>query len=305
MKIGVNLMNFGPGVSPASLRDWIRLVESLGYHLAMISDHVAITPDVHEKYPAPFYDPFVCLSWIAANTSTLELGTTVLILPYRNPLLVARMGANLDQLSGGRFIMGVGVGWAKDEFRALGVPFHQRGAMSNEYLAVINSLWTSDLASYNGQYVSFESVNTAPRPVRDPRPPIWVGGSSDAAMRRAVRLGDAWHPIRCPIPWLKDDGLPRLRMIAEVEEMPEPDLCPRIKIHITDSPVPDEGREAGEGSMDQVRQDLEALQSLGAEYVVLDTYLDDPEATRRHEPAWRTLTALADEALDLGHQALR
>ena len=305
MKIGVNLLNFGPGVSPESLLDWTRLVEALGYHLVMISDHVAITPDVQSKYPAPFYDPFVCLSWLAAKTGTLELGTTVLILPYRNPLLVARMGANLDQLSGGRFILGVGVGWAMEEFQALGVPFHQRGAMSNEYLAAIKSLWTSDLASYDGQFVSFESVNMTPRPVRDPHPPIWVGGSSDAAIRRAVRFGNAWHPIRFEIPWLRSDGLSRLRRMAAEEEMPEPDLCPRIKIHLTDSPVAEEGREAGDGSMDQIRQDLEALQSLGARYVVLDTYLDDPEATRRHEPAWRTLTALADEALDLQHQALR
>ena len=305
MKIGVNLLNFGPGVSPTSLRNWTRLVESLGYHLVMISDHVAITPDVQEKYPAPFYDPFVCLSWIAANTTTLELGTTVLIVPYRNPLLVARMGASLDQLSGGRFIMGVGVGWAKDEFRALGLPFHHRGAMSDEYLAAIKALWTSDLASYDGRFVAFESVNTAPRPARYPHPPIWVGGSSDAAMRRAVRFGDAWHPIRFGIPWLRLEGLPRLRTAADKEEMPEPELCPRIKIHVTGSPLPEEGREAGEGSMDQVRRDLEALQSLGARYVLLDTYLDDPEATRSHEPAWRTLTALADEALDLERQALR
>ena len=302
MKIGVNLLNFGPGVSPASLRDWTRLVESLGYHLVMISDHVAITPDVQEKYPAPFYDPLVCLSWLAANTSTLELGTTVLILPYRNPLLVARMGANIDQLSGGRFILGVGAGWAKGEFQALGVPFDQRGAMSNEYLAAIKALWTSDLASYNGRFVSFESVNTAPRPVREPHPPIWVGGSSYAAIRRAVRFGNAWHPIRFQIPWLREDGIPRLRRVAEAENQPVPNLCPRIKMHMTGSPVAEEGREAGEGSMDQVRRDLEAL---GARYVLLDTYLDDPEATRRHEPAWRTLTALADEALDLEHQALR
>ncbi len=302
MKIGVNLLNFGPGVSPASLRDWTRLVESLGYHLVMISDHVAITPDVQEKYPAPFYDPLVCLSWLAANTSTLELGTTVLILPYRNPLLVARMGANIDQLSGGRFILGVGAGWAKGEFQALGVPFDQRGAMSNEYLAAIKALWTSDLASYNGRFVSFESVNTTPRPVREPHPPIWVGGSSDAAIRRAVRFGNAWHPIRFQIPWLREDGIPRLRRVAEAENQPVPNLCPRIKMHMTGSPVAEEGREAGEGSMDQVRRDLEAL---GARYVLLDTYLDDPEATRRHEPAWRTLTALADEALDLEHQALR
>ena len=259
MKIGVNLLNFGPGVSPASLRDWTRLVESLGYHLVMISDHVAITPDVQEKYPAPFYDPLVCLSWLAANTSTLELGTTVLILPYRNPLLVARMGANIDQLSGGRFILGVGAGWAKGEFQALGVPFDQRGAMSNEYLAAIKALWTSDLASYNGRFVSFESVNTAPRPVREPHPPIWVGGSSDAAIRRAVRFGNAWHPIRFQIPWLREDGIPRLRRVAEAENQPVPNLCPRIKMHMTGSPVAEEGREAGEGSMDQVRRDLEAL----------------------------------------------
>ena len=277
-------------------------MESLGYHLVMISDHVAITPDVQEKYPAPFYDPLVCLSWLAANTSTLELGTTVLILPYRNPLLVARMGANIDQLSGGRFILGVGAGWAKGEFQALGGPFDQRGAMSNEYLAAIKALWTSDLASYNGRFVSFESVNTAPRPVREPHPPIWVGGSSDAAIRRAVRFGNAWHPIRFQIPWLREDGIPRLRRVAEAENQPVPNLCPRIKMHMTGSPVAEEGREAGEGSMDQVRRDLEAL---GARYVLLDTYLDDPEATRRHEPAWRTLTALADEALDLEHQALR
>ena len=277
-------------------------MESLGYHLVMISDHVAITPDVQEKYPAPFYDPLVCLSWLAANTSTLELGTTVLILPYRNPLLVARMGANIDQLSGGRFILGVGAGWAKGEFQALGVPFDQRGAMSNEYLAAIKALWTSDLASYNGRFVSFESVNTAPRPVREPHPPIWVGGSSDAAIRRAVRFGNAWHPIRFQIPWLREDGIPRLRRVAEAENQPVPNLCPRIKMHMTGSPVAEEGREAGEGSMDQVRRDLEAL---GARYVLLDTYLDDPEATRRHEPAWRTLTALADEALDLEYQALR
>lgn len=249
-----------------------------------------------------FYDPLVCLSWLAANTSTLELGTTVLILPYRNPLLVARMGANIDQLSGGRFILGVGAGWAKGEFQALGVPFDQRGAMSNEYLAAIKALWTSDLASYNGRFMSFESVNTAPRPVREPHPPIWVGGSSDAAIRRAVRFGNAWHPIRFQIPWLREDGIPRLRRVAEAENQPVPNLCPRIKMHMTGSPVAEEGREAGEGSMDQVRRDLEAL---GVRYVLLDTYLDDPEATRRHEPAWRTLTALADEALDLEHQALR
>jgi probable F420-dependent oxidoreductase len=280
-------------------------VEALGYHLVMISDHVAVTPDVEERYPAPFYDPFVSLAWLAATTHRVELGTTVVILPYRSPLLVSRMGANLDQLSGGRFILGVGVGWAQEEFRALGVPFHHRGAMSDDYLAAIKALWSSDLASYAGRFVSFQNVASAPRPVRQPHPPIWVGGSSDAALRRVVRFADGWHPIRFSIDWLREEGLPRLRRTAEAEERPVPQLCPRVKLHLTQSPRPEEGRPAGAGTLDQVRRDLEALESLGASYLLLDTYLDDPEATRRHEPAWRTLTTIAEAALDLEHETLR
>ena len=106
MQLGVNVPNFGPGTNPGRLRDWARTVEGLGYDLLMVSDHVAITPDVAEQYPAPFYEPFTALSWLAGVTDTIRLGTTVLIAPYRHPLLVARMAANLNQLSGGRFVLG-------------------------------------------------------------------------------------------------------------------------------------------------------------------------------------------------------
>ena len=233
MKVGVNLLNFGPGVSPESLSRWTEIAETLGYHLVMISDHVAVTPDVEGRYPAPLYDPFTTLSWLAAKTRRVALGTTVVIIPYRSPLLVARMGANLDQLSGGRFILGVGVGWAQQEFDALGVPFRSRGAMTDEYLEAIKVLWTNEIASYEGRFVSFADVRTAPLPVQSPHPPIWVGGSSDAALRRAVRLGDGWHPIRIRVDWLRDEGLRRLREIAEREERPVPALCPRIRLKIT------------------------------------------------------------------------
>src|SRR5712664_1643920 len=129
MRIGVNLLNFGPGVSPDALAGWTQLAETLGYHFVMISDHVAMTPDVVARYPAPFYDPFVTLAWLARVTRRMELGTRVVILPYRHPLHTARLAANVDRLSGGRFIFGVGVGWAKQEFEALSVPFERRGAM--------------------------------------------------------------------------------------------------------------------------------------------------------------------------------
>jgi probable F420-dependent oxidoreductase len=305
MRVGVNLLNFGPGVSPESLTAWTQLAETLGYHSVMISDHIAMTPDVVTRYPAPFYDPFVTLGWLARVTRRLELGTTVIILPYRHPLHTARLTANLDRLTGGRFIFGVGIGWAKQEFQALGVPFERRGAMSDDYLAAIKTAWTSDPASYTGPFVSFRDVHTAPRPLRSPHPPIWVGGGSDAAMRRAVRFGDGWHPIRPRVSWLRDTAMPRLREIADKEARPVPALCPRIRLRITDTKLADDQRLAGEGHLDQVRGDLEGLARLGASHVLLDTYADDPEATRHHETGWSMLATLAEQVLDLGKESLR
>ncbi len=305
MKVGVNLINFGPGANPESLRRWVQLSEALGYHLIPTSDHIGITPDVQSRYPAPFYEPLSLLGWLAGVTSTIEIGTTVIIVPYRNVLEIARAGANVDQLSGGRFILGVGIGWAQQEFQALGVPFKSRGAITNEYLEAIKLLWTQDVASYEGRFASFKDVNTAPRPIQSPHPPIWVGGPSDAAMRRTVRYGDAWHPIRIRMDWFRDTGIPRLKKIAEEEGRPMPALCPRIRLRLTDSAVSDGDRVAGEGSLDQVHRDLAELESLGCSYVLLDTYFDDPEATRDSETSWRMLAVMAEKVLDLENQTVR
>ena len=271
----------------------------------MISDHVAVTPDVADMYPAPFYDPFTVLSWLAAKTRKIELGTSVAILPYRHPLQTARVAANLDQLSGGRFILGVGVGWAKQEFEALGVPFDPRGAIANEYLEVIRKSWTADVVSYDGQYVSFKDVHTAPRPARSPHPPIWVGGSSDAALRRAVRYGNAWHPIQTRVKWLREEGMPRLQSMAEAAGTPVPDLCPRLSLRRTESTLADNERTAGEGTLDQIRADLEGLASLDAKYVLFDTYAGDPASTEQPEADWTLLSVMAERVLDLEHQSLR
>lgn len=305
MRFGVNLINFGPGAGPEAFARWAELAETLGYHALMISDHVAITPDLHARYPAPFYDPFTTLAWLAGRTRRVELGTTVIILPYRHPLETARMATGLDRLSGGRFILGVGVGWARREFEALGVPFQHRGAMTTDYLAAIKAFWVSDVASYEGRFVSFRDVQTGPRPVRVPHPPIWVGGASDAALRRAVRYGDAWHPIWIRVDWLRDTGLPRLRQLATAEGKRAPALCPRIRLRLSDAPLGEDRRVAGEGTLDQVRADLEALAALGAEYVLLDTNPDDPETSRRPDVAWRALTTLAERVIDLERGALR
>ena len=299
MKIGVSLLNFGPEANPTALLRWVRGAEALGYHFVMMSDHVAITPDVQARYPVPYYDPFVTLAWLAGVTKKVELGTTVTILPYRHPLQMAHMAVNIDQLSGGRFIFGVGVGWAQQEFEALGVPFDRRGAMANEYLTVIKKYWTEDVVSYEGSWVSFRDVRTGPRPVRSPHPPIWVGGASENALRRAVRFGNAWHPIRFRMKWLKEEGLPNLRRIADAEGLPMPPVCPRIILRLTESPLPEYDRIVGQGTLDQFRSDIETLAALGAEYVLLDTYGGQPETAPHPAKQWEMLELVAARVLDL------
>jgi probable F420-dependent oxidoreductase len=303
VRVGVNVPNYGPGATPEALGRWGRLAEDLGYHLAMISDHVAITADVARYYPAPFYDPFVTLAWLAARTARIELGTTVAILPYRHPLLVARMAANLDRLSGGRFVLGVGVGWAEQEFAALGVPFTERGPMSDDYLSAIRTAWAEEVASYRGPFVAFEGVQTGPG--RGAGMPLWVGGNGAAARRRAVRFGACWHPIAFRMGWLTRTALPDLRAAAAEAGVPVPPLCPRIRLHLTDGPLDEEERLAGEGTLEQVRADLAAIEGLGAAYVLLDTYRGDPEETRYPERAWTMLATVAERVVDLGQERLR
>jgi probable F420-dependent oxidoreductase len=303
LKVGVNVLNFGPGATPENFSAWARTTESLGYHFLAVSDHLALTRDVYAQYPAPFYDPFALLAWLSGITTRIELATTVAILPYRSPLHLARLGANLDRLSGGRFILGVGVGWAREEFEVLGVPFEKRGAIADEYLEALLELWTKDEASYDGRFVRFENVQTGPRPLSTPHPPIWVGGVSDAALRRAARFGDAWHPIRIRVSWL-EKKLPELASLARTMGRAVPRLCPRILLRVTETPEGD-SRRAGEGTLEQVRADFAALEALGCPYVLLDFFTGDVEATRNPETYFRVLETLNEQVLDLPRQSLR
>jgi probable F420-dependent oxidoreductase len=279
--MGVNVPNFGPGTAPGLLRRWAQTVEGLGFDLLMISDHIAVTPDVAEQYPPPFYEPFTTLAWLAGLTERIKLGTTVLIVPYRHPLLIARMAANLNDLSGGRLVLGVGVGWAVQEFDALGVPFRQRGKLTDDYLRLVRAAWEND-EDYRGGRI-----------------PIWVGGNSEAGLRRAVRLGDAWHPLRFTMPWLRGAAA-RLTELADGQQRPVPSLVPRIALRLTESPVTTPRRLAGEGTLGQILDDLSQLQLLGAETVVLDPFNGDPDETRRPEAAWQALATVSARARHLG-----
>jgi probable F420-dependent oxidoreductase len=291
MKLGVNVINFGPDAGPDRLRAWVQRAERSGFDVAMLSDHVAVTPDVYAIYPTPFYEPFTALSWLAGMTE-IELGTTVAILPYRHPLLVARMTANLDNLSGGRLIFGVGVGWAAEEYRALSVPYGLRGPLTDEYLAAIITAWTHEVASFEGEYVSFAEVHTGPLPAQRPHPPVWVGGQSWQAIRRAVRFGTAWHPLDADVGWLEHEGLPLLRQAAVNEGRAVPALAPRVKIRLRDRAVAEAERRTGEGDLRQIEGDLQRIRSLGPTHIVLDS--DDFDADDRHDfdRHWRVLDAV-------------
>ncbi|GAA3510702.1 LLM class flavin-dependent oxidoreductase [Streptosporangium album] len=256
------------------LRGWAQTVEGLGFDLLMVSDHVAVTPDVAGQYPAPFYEPFTTLSWLAGITHRVRLGTTVLIVPYRHPLLIARMAANLNQFSGGRLVLGVGVGWARQEFDALGVPFQQRGKLTDDHLRAVRAAWDDD------------------EDYRSGRIPLWVGGNSDAGLRRAVRLGDAWHPLRVTLPRLREAPA-RMKALADEQQRPVPALAPRIALRLTESPITAPGRLAGEGTIEQVLDDLEQLRLLGAETVVLDPFNGDPRETSHPQVAWQALATVA------------
>ncbi|MET7969439.1 LLM class flavin-dependent oxidoreductase [Micromonospora sp. NPDC005305] len=270
----MNVPNFAPGTDPDLLRQWAQTVEGLGFDLLMVSDHIAITPDVAEQYPAPFYEPFTTLSWLAGITHRVRLGTTVLIVPYRHPLLTARMAANLNRLSGGRLVLGVGVGWARQEFEALGVPYRRRGALTDEYLHAMRDAWRNTDDYDTGAI------------------PIWVGGNSDAGTRRAVLLGDAWHPLRFTPGWLTE-AVGRLKATADELGRPVPALAPRIKLRETREAVTAPDRLAGVGTIDQIIADLDRIRLLGAETVVLDPFNDDLTEVRQPERAWRTLAAIA------------
>jgi len=275
VRLGVNVPNFGPGTNPELLERWALTVEGLGFDLLMVSDHIAVTPDVAEQYPAPFYEPFTTLAWLAGVTRRVRLGTTVLIVPYRHPLLVARMAANLNDLSGGRLILGVGVGWARQEFDALGVAFRDRGRLTDEHLAAIRAAWQDDQDYRSGQI------------------PIWIGGNSDAAIRRAVRLGDAWHPLRFTPGWLPA-AVERLEAAAAGQQRPQPALMPRIALRLTQDRITGEDRLAGHGTIDQIADDLAQLRSLGAQTVLLDPFNGEPAETTHPQGAWRALATVAE-----------
>ena len=195
MQFGVWIPNCRDLATPEIIRRTAVRAEQLGYDSVWVSDHVVVPNGYLERFGAGIYDPLITLAVAAGATSRVRLGTTVLIVPYRNPVVTAKMVSSLDALSGGRVVLGVGAGWVAEESAVLGVPFAERGPMTDEYLAAMRELWTSPAPSFSGKYTQFSGLHFEPKPLQKPHPPIWVGGNSGASLRRAAAIGAAWHPI--------------------------------------------------------------------------------------------------------------
>jgi probable F420-dependent oxidoreductase len=171
-----------------------RMAERAGFDWVSCSDHVAVPVSRAAAMGATWFDAGSTLAFVAGATTRIRLLSHVLVLPYRHPLVIAKQYGTLDHLSGGRLILGVGSGHLKPEFKVLGADFERRGTVSDEYLAAIIAAWSDEVARFEGETLAFRDVIVAPRPAQRPRPPIWVGGNSRAAVRRAARLADGWVP---------------------------------------------------------------------------------------------------------------
>src|SRR5258708_877325 len=203
MRFGVTVPNYRRLASPENLVHVARRSEELGFNSVWVTDHVVVPEAYREMFGATVYDPLSVLAFLAGHTQRVVLGTAVLVIPYRNPLLVAKQLATIDNLSAGRVVLGTGAGWAREEFEALGVPYDERGPITDEYLRAILELWTSGSPSFQGRYVNFQNIHAGPMPVQQPHPPLLIGGYGKKAIRRAVAIGQGWFPDGMSLPDLE------------------------------------------------------------------------------------------------------
>ena len=276
IRLGINVPNFGPQTDAQSLLSWTRFAESSGFAAVVLSDHVAPTREVTDVYPPPFYDPLAAIAWLAGQSQDLLFATSVLVVPYRHPLLTARVSAMLHEISGGRFALGVGVGWSATEFQALGADYARRGQVTDDYLQVITTAWRQPHVNADLPGMRFNDVATGPGPAGG-SVPLWVGGSAGPAIRRAIRFGAAWHPINPGRTWLQHSGLPALRRESQRAGTPTPGIVPRIKFRPVAAPVAGPDRPLGVGTSTQIIQDIRFLAGLGADLVILDPNPDTPQ----------------------------
>lgn len=273
VQVGIHLPQYGRVARPEAVTRAARRAEELGFAGVWVSDH--IVQPASQDYPSPYlYDPIVTLTWAAAVTADIGLGTSVLVAPQHNPLEAANQLASLDSLSGGRLTVGAGVGWSAGEFATLGYGFADRGERMDEILRLWRTVWRDDPASFSGAHYAFEDLRVLPKPAHDI--PIWVGGSGERAHRRAVELGDGFHLISVT----PEEAAPIVERLRR--DRPEPAFT--ISLRTGWDP---QGMEP-----DRIRAECDAYEAAGVSYVVAAPWRTDLDGWLRSMELLAELTGL-------------
>ncbi len=292
MRYGFYLPTRGALATRSAISAMARAGEAAGFHSAMIADHVVFPVESRSRYPytvsgehpshGDALEQLSMVNFVAAITERLRIVTSVMILPYRNPVLAAKMIATADVLSEGRITLGVGVGWLEEEFAALATPpFADRGAVSDECLAAMVKLWTASPASHAGTHYRFDSVRCEPFPLQRPHPPIWVGGHSLPALRRTARYGNGWHPVGAiaavPLPPSEMvEKLATLKRLTEAEGRNFASLTISYKAPLYDVAIadPSGARRPFSGTPDQIASDIADFAAIGVHELIFDFRAD-------------------------------
>jgi probable F420-dependent oxidoreductase len=274
MRFGVTVPNNWGIADPRQVLAMGPLAEALGYDSVWVMDHLLNNGYIRERLgDKPYYHPLATLSYLAATTKRVSLGTSVMVLPYHNPVELAKYTASLDQMSGGRVILGVGAGAMTEEFETLGVPFKQRGVLTNESMTIMKELWTSADPRYESERWSLAGFKFAPKPIQRPSIPLWVGGASPGAMRRAATLGDGWHPSGLS-PDEFQAGREQVRKLATAAGRDPDGLAMSIRLEVEVGGRASSQRAAARSrlhgdSVDEMIAGLRAYERAGVEHVVL------------------------------------
>jgi len=297
MKIGICLPHYGRPIETGRMLDVVAHAEEAGLDSIWVTDHVIVPRDMSLIYRDHMLDPLAVLPWLAGVTSRIALGTSVIVLPYRSPIPVAKLLASVDVLSGGRLIFGAAVGWVEGEFNALGVPMKERGSRTDEALELIRTLWTQEYPEITTARHQLAGLKASPMPLQKPRPPILIGGSGDAAFRRVARLGDGWHASSCSPQTFRAGALAVQNHWKDAGREGQPDLTLRIPMLIegVHRPAVDPGllgaRHVVRGGLQNVLRELRAYQSAGCTHVAVEvSYSTFPAILQ-------TIDLLADEVM--------
>ena len=303
MEFGLVMPQHGAFANRASLERMARAAEDMGFASIWAIDHIIIPRPFVARFSDRVYGLFSTLGFLAGITDRVKLGTTVIVLPYRHPVTLAKEMASVDDLSGGRTIYGVAFGWIREEYEALDVPFARRGARADEMLRIMDRLWSDGPNDFKGEFYEFGDFAFDPPPVQKPRPPIWIGGNNERALERVVKYGDGWHPItsaRRPgsVQWTVDDLRRRLRLLDRMAEEAGRDPASIARsLHATLAFDIDAADFLGDGyaftgSRDDICRKLDEAREMGLEHITLNPWYTIPG--RIHEPTVDTAMATVE-----------